>query len=134
MPYYTSYRFQWRCITLKHDFSNFLPTKLLGQPLPYTRNFVRKTKTVCVFQFADNSFDLVIDKGGLDALMGEDVEEGSEAGQKFLSEVQRVLSEGGSYICISLLQSHVLSKSIFSHTCSFFAIAHNLLIWDSKLM
>lgn len=43
--------------------------------------------------------------------MGEDADEGSEAGQKFLGEVQRVLKQKGVYLCISLLQSHVLSKS-----------------------
>lgn len=64
-----------------------------------------------MFQLADSSFDIIIDKGGLDALMGEDAEEGSEAGQKFLSEVQRVLKQSGVYLCFSLLQSHVLSES-----------------------
>lgn len=40
----------------------------------------------CASQFADESFDLILDKGGLDALMGN---EDSTAGRQFLSEVRR---------------------------------------------
>ena len=76
---------------------------------------VVKAKPAFGVQFPDSSFAVVLDKGGLDALMGEDADEGSEAGQKFLQEVQRLLAEGGTYICISLLQAHVLSKS---HPCT----------------
>lgn len=61
-------------------------------------------------QFAPASFQVAFDKGALDALMGEDTEAAGEAGSKLLSEVQRVLTEQGQYICVTLAQPHVLSK------------------------
>ena len=61
-------------------------------------------------QFSDGSFHVVLDKGGLDALMGEDSTEGQEAGRKLLAESSRVLKAGGCYLCITLAQTHVLSE------------------------
>lgn len=40
-----------------------------------------------VLQFKDNSFETIIDKGGLDALMGEEDKEAEKAGGKLLREV-----------------------------------------------
>uniref|UniRef100_A0A2P2L382 Methyltransferase-like protein 13 n=1 Tax=Rhizophora mucronata TaxID=61149 RepID=A0A2P2L382_RHIMU len=57
-------------------------------------------------QFADDSFDVVLDKGGLDALM--EPEHGSKLGNLYLSEVKRVLKPGGKYICLTLAESHIL--------------------------
>ena len=51
----------------------------------------------------------MIDKGGLDALMGEDSAESTVSGDKLLSEVSRLLQSGGFYMCVTLAQSHVLS-------------------------
>ncbi|XP_024382645.1 uncharacterized protein [Physcomitrium patens] len=58
-------------------------------------------------QFADNSFDVVLDKGSLDALTGEP-DEPQVAAEGLLSEVKRVLKHGGKYICITLAQQHVI--------------------------
>lgn len=62
-------------------------------------------------QFEGGSFDVVVDKGGLDALMGEDTLAAEEAGQKLLAEVARVLRRqpGAVYFCVTLAQRHVLS-------------------------
>lgn len=57
-------------------------------------------------QFSDESFDIVLDKGGLDALMEPEV--GSELGSKYLKEVKRVVKPGGKYLCVTLAESHVL--------------------------
>ncbi|KAF3794158.1 Methyltransferase-like protein 13 [Nymphaea thermarum] len=57
-------------------------------------------------QFADGSFDAVVDKGGLDALM--EPEHGPELGNQYLSEVKRVLTLGGKFICLTLAESHVV--------------------------
>lgn len=57
----------------------------------------------------DGTFDIVVDKGGLDALMGEPGPESLDAGNRLLSEVTRVLrAENGRYLCITLAQEHVL--------------------------
>lgn len=57
-------------------------------------------------QFTNGSFDAVVDKGGLDALMEPEV--GSKLGSQYLSEVKRVLKSGGKFICLTLAESHVL--------------------------
>ena len=69
-------------------------------------------------QFSDASFGVVVDKGGLDALMGEDSAEGTEAGAKLLAEVSRVLAPQGVYLCVTLAQSHVLSAPYSRSSCS----------------
>ncbi|XP_078434814.1 S-adenosyl-L-methionine-dependent methyltransferases superfamily protein isoform X2 [Wolffia australiana] len=56
---------------------------------------------------ADQVFDVVIDKGGLDALMEPKL--GAKLGRKFLKEVKRILKVGGKYICLSLAELHVLN-------------------------
>ena len=68
-------------------------------------------------QFPDASFDVVIDKGGLDALMGEESEESTGVGQKLLAGVSRVTSPGGVYLCVTLAQSQVLSMPSASRHC-----------------
>lgn len=57
-------------------------------------------------QFADGSFDVVLDKGGLDALMEPGA--GTNLGTKYLNEVKRVLKSGGKFVCLTLAESHVL--------------------------
>lgn len=60
-------------------------------------------------QFDAGAFDLVVDKGGLDALMGEDTPEAAAAGAQLLAEVQRLAARaGGAYACVTLAQAHVL--------------------------
>eukprot|EP00954_Amorphochlora_amoebiformis_P009319 724935-Amorphochlora_amoeboformis.AAC.1 len=49
--------------------------------------------------FKDNTFDLIIDKGLTDCLLCGD--DGEEDVSTALGEISRVLSSGGSYICVS---------------------------------
>ncbi|CAL8464325.1 g3860 [Coccomyxa elongata] len=62
--------------------------------------------------FASSSFEVIVDKGGLDALMGEDTSGSEDAGGRLLSEVARLLclEKGATYICVTLAQTHVLKK------------------------
>lgn len=46
-------------------------------------------------RYEDGSFDAVVDKGTLDALMSEDTPEVVESGKAMLREVKRVLKPGG---------------------------------------
>lgn len=48
-------------------------------------------------RYEDSSFDAVVDKGTLDALMSEDTLDVRESGQAMLREVARVLKPGGRY-------------------------------------
>ncbi|XP_076943336.1 uncharacterized protein LOC143613546 [Bidens hawaiensis] len=61
---------------------------------------------ITAMQFADKSFDIVLDKGGLDALMEPEL--GPTLGTQYVSEVKRVLKAGGKFICLTLGESHVL--------------------------
>ena len=72
---------------------------------------------MALVQFADGSFLAIVDKGGLDALMGEDTPGADEAGAKLLAEVARLLEphKGSVYFCVTLAQSHVLSESFDMH-------------------
>ncbi|CAD0196413.1 unnamed protein product [Chrysodeixis includens] len=60
--------------------------------------------------FPDDSFNVVLDKGTLDALMPDDSEETVKSIDKYFHEIKRVLKLGGRFVCITLLQSHILSK------------------------
>ncbi|XP_055919548.1 eEF1A lysine and N-terminal methyltransferase homolog [Eupeodes corollae] len=58
--------------------------------------------------FEDESFSVVFDKGTLDALMTDNSEQVRKTVGAYFSEILRTLRNGGRYICISLLQEHIL--------------------------
>ncbi|CAG9121648.1 unnamed protein product [Plutella xylostella] len=60
--------------------------------------------------FDNEEFNVVLDKGTLDALMPDDTQETHDTIDKYFGEVKRVLKLGGRFVCISLLQSHILAK------------------------
>ena len=70
-------------------------------------------------QFEDGSFEAIVDKGGLDALMGEDTPGSEAAGGKLLAEVARLLSHaaGSAYLCVTLAQPHVLREPLLLQPC-----------------
>ncbi|XP_022138363.1 methyltransferase-like protein 13 [Momordica charantia] len=57
-------------------------------------------------QFLDESFDAIIDKGGLDALV--EAEDGAMLANQYLSEMKRVTKSGGKFICFTFAEPHVL--------------------------
>ncbi|XP_012171376.2 eEF1A lysine and N-terminal methyltransferase homolog [Bombus terrestris] len=60
--------------------------------------------------YDDSTFNVVLDKGTLDALM-PDTKEGTVSNvNKYFKEITRILRDGGRYICISLLQEHILRQ------------------------
>lgn len=73
-----------------------------------------KMKFICMdalnTSFQNNEFNVVLDKGTLDALMPDDAKETNETIDKYFSEIKRVLKLGGRFVCISLLQVHILNK------------------------
>nr|SVE89152.1 EOG090X02SD [Daphnia sinensis] len=54
------------------------------------------------------TFSCFLDKGTLDALMSDANQESVERAKKMFKEIDKVLKVGGRYICISLLQEHIL--------------------------
>ncbi|XP_015918789.2 eEF1A lysine and N-terminal methyltransferase [Parasteatoda tepidariorum] len=61
-------------------------------------------------KYENETFAVVLDKGTLDALMFDDTQQTHEKIGKMFCEIERVLRNGGRYICLSLLQEHVLNK------------------------
>ncbi|CAL5214091.1 unnamed protein product [Lathyrus oleraceus] len=81
--------------------SNMLRSNIRSRPLMRWR-----VMDMTAMQFEDDSFGAVIDKGGLDALMEPEL--GPSLGNKYLSEVKRLLKPGGKFVCLTLAESHVL--------------------------
>lgn len=55
-------------------------------------------------------FNLI--SGTLDALMTDDSNEVRETSERYMNEISRVLRVGGRYICISLLQEHIIRQLV----------------------
>lgn len=58
--------------------------------------------------FENEGFNVVLDKGTLDALMPNNNEETINRIKQYFMEINRITKFGGRYICISLLQEHIL--------------------------
>ncbi|XP_004626861.1 methyltransferase-like protein 13 [Octodon degus] len=63
-------------------------------------------------EFPDASFQVVLDKGTLDAVLTDEEERTLQLVDRMLAEVGRVLQVGGRYLCISLAQAHILKKAV----------------------
>ncbi|XP_038902805.1 eEF1A lysine and N-terminal methyltransferase [Benincasa hispida] len=95
----------FRCIT-NIDFSKVAISDMLRRNVRERPDMRWRVMDMTNMQFTDDTFDAVVDKGGLDALMEPEV--GSKLGSQYLSEVKRVLKPGGKFICLTLAESHVL--------------------------
>ncbi|KAH8412813.1 hypothetical protein KR009_005883 [Drosophila setifemur] len=59
--------------------------------------------------FSDESFSVALDKGTLDALFVDDAKETKLVVENYFNEILRTMRNGGRYVCISLLQEHILN-------------------------
>lgn len=62
--------------------------------------------------FKDAQFQVVLDKGTLDAVLTDEEETTLERVDKMFGEIARVLQVGGRYLCFSLAQAHVVKKAV----------------------
>lgn len=62
--------------------------------------------------FPDGHFQVVLDKGTLDALLTDEEEATLAKVDQMFAEISRVLQVGGRYLCVSLAQGHVLKKAV----------------------
>ncbi|XP_014113014.1 PREDICTED: methyltransferase-like protein 13 [Pseudopodoces humilis] len=62
--------------------------------------------------FPDAHFQVVLDKGTLDALLTDEEEATLAKVDQMFAEISRVLQVGGRYLCVSLAQAHVLKKAV----------------------
>lgn len=78
-------------------------------------------------KFGDESFDVVLDKGTLDALFTSDNEKIVKNIQNLFQEISRVLRIHGRYICISLAQDHILNMILeYFHDIEWFIQVHKV--------
>jgi len=85
-------------------------------------------------QFSDSTFDFVIDKGGLDALMAEDTVAIQNDAVTLFKEISRVLKNNGRYILISLLQEHILKQILHSFKTNWELVIHSIDKADSSIL
>ena len=86
-----------------------------ARPRPRMRWRVADITALDATTFPDASFDLVLDKGGLDALHSDADDDGGggdAAAQAMLACAARVTARGGSYVCVTLAQPHVLACAL----------------------
>lgn len=67
-------------------------------------------------KYASNSFDIVFDKGALDALMSTDSPDTKEMALKMFEEITRVLKPNGRYICITLAEQYIITTLLNYYT------------------
>ncbi|TKW03895.1 hypothetical protein SEVIR_7G073100v4 [Setaria viridis] len=89
------------------DFSRVVVADMLRRHARARPEMRWRVMDITSMQFADGSFDVILDKGGLDALMEPGA--GTKLGTKYLNEAKRVLKSGGKFVCLTLAESHVLA-------------------------
>ena len=67
--------------------------------------------------FPPASFDVLLDKGGLDALHAEDSASAGAAAAAAVAEAVRLTAPGGAYVVVSLCEPHVLASLLSGLRC-----------------
>nr|XP_056700690.1 eEF1A lysine and N-terminal methyltransferase [Euleptes europaea] len=67
---------------------------------------------VLQMDFPDGRFQVVLDKGTLDALLTDGEGATVARAERMFAEIGRVLQFGGRYLCVSLAQAHVLKTAV----------------------
>ena len=72
------------------------------------REMVYEVGDVTDLTYSDEKFDLVIDKGTLDAMMVDSEDGTVDMINRMFAEIERCISNKGRYIIITLAQAHIL--------------------------
>lgn len=125
------------------DISQIAIKQMLEKNKTVRPDLIFEVKDATNMDYKNDAFTAVIDKGTLDALMPDTNEDTTLRIEKYfkvrqlsgfiishfvfkvdypLQEIQRVLSTCGRYICISLLQEHILRKLVDSFSKTEFAL------------
>ncbi|CAG9854953.1 unnamed protein product [Phyllotreta striolata] len=94
------------------DISQVVIRQMLSQNEKQRDNLKYIQMDVLNMSFENDEFSVVLDKGTLDALMPDDSTQTLENIKQYFDEIKRVLKIGGRYICISLLQEHILKYAL----------------------
>ncbi|EYU45720.1 hypothetical protein MIMGU_mgv1a018471mg [Erythranthe guttata] len=107
------------------DFSKVVISAMMKRNLRGRPAMKWRVMDITNIQFENGTFDAIVDKGGLDALMESELD--SRSGILYISEVKRLLKAGGKYICLTLAEPHVLGllfrKFRFGWKVNLYAIA-----------
>ncbi|XP_037094499.1 LOW QUALITY PROTEIN: eEF1A lysine and N-terminal methyltransferase-like, partial [Pollicipes pollicipes] len=90
------------------DISEVVIRQMLQKYGPLGMTFTRMD--LMKLEFPDKNFTCVLDKGTLDAVFTQDDEHTARMVDTMFTEIGRVLKVGGRYVCVSLLQGHILKK------------------------
>ncbi|CAH9120890.1 unnamed protein product [Cuscuta epithymum] len=88
------------------DFSKVVISDMLRRNVRARPEMKWRVMDMTAMQLENESFDVIVDKGGLDALMEPKL--GPKFGNQYISEVKRVLKTGGKFFCLTLAEVHVL--------------------------
>ena len=83
---------------------------------------------VTEMDFADSSFDVVLDKGTLDAIFSSADAETVQKVHTMFDEIWRVLKIAGRYICITLAQEHILTTFLKSFGTGWLLRVHKVVL------
>lgn len=94
---------------------------------------VYEVKDILNTEYPDDKFNVVVDKGTLDALMPDGEVESLKRAMGMFNEIKRILKFGGRYICVSLLQFHIAQFlfSFFSENGWIIRVCHCTEVEDS---
>jgi len=78
------------------------------------REMIYEVGDVTKMKYSDESFNVVIDKGTLDAMMVDEKEETKCLIDKMFVEIERCIKNNGRYVVITLAQTHI-AKHLINH-------------------
>jgi len=92
------------------DISDLVIKQMLKKNQVERKNMKYMKMDVKCMTFDNEMFDMIIDKGTLDALFTDNTEENIKEVVKMFNEYKRVIKDGGCYICITLAQTHIAEQ------------------------
>jgi len=114
------------------DFSEKVIKKMKKRSSKKRPEMSYDVQDVFAMKFEDNSFDVIIDKGTLDAVYPEDTEVNLTRVRGLFQKILEVLRPDGNYFIISLLQEHILTAILESFEGLYVKI-YEVLIENSKM-
>lgn len=114
------------------DFSEKTIKKMRKRSVKTRPEMIYEVQDVFAMKFEVNSFDIILDKGTLDAVYPEDTEVNLVRVNGLFMKIIEILKSEGSYFVISLLQEHIL-KAILEFFKGFYIKIHEVLIENSKM-
>jgi ubiquinone/menaquinone biosynthesis C-methylase UbiE len=96
------------------DFSEPVIASMLEQNLSTRPDMEWTVMDMTNLTFDNESFDVVLDKGALDALMSNDSVESRSQASSMFDSITRVLRDGGRYICVTLAERFIL-EHVLTH-------------------